>query len=214
MAQEMNQQMVFLPEGTRRTKGRDAQRINILIAKAVANAVKSTLGPKGMDKMIVDDLGDVIISNDGATILTEMSIDHPAGKMMVEAAKTQDAEVGVGTTTAVVIAGGLLEKAEKLLNDDIHPTIIIKGYRLASVKAKQLFTEISDDISITDKAMLGQIALTSMTGKSAESAEELAELVVNAVTQIATKDDGKTVIEMDDIKGEKKVGGAMNTSEP
>ena len=113
----------------------------------------------------------------------------------------------------MVIAGVLLEKAEKLLNDDIHPTIIIKGYRLASVKAKQLFTEISDDISITDKAMLGQIALTSMTGKSAESAEELAELVVNAVTQIATKDDGKTVIEMDDIKVEKKVGGAMNTSE-
>ena len=213
MAQEMNQNMVFLPEGARRTRGRDAQRINILIAKAVANAVKSTLGPKGMDKMIVDDLGDVIISNDGATILTEMSIDHPAGKMMVEVAKTQDAEVGDGTTTAVVIAGGLLEKAEKLLNDDIHPTIIIKGYRLASIKAKELFAEIADDISIADKGMLKQIALTSMTGKSAESAEELADLVVNAVTQIATKDDGKTVIELDDIKVEKKVGGAMNTSE-
>src|SRR3989344_2130854 len=213
MAQEMNQGMVFLPEGTKRTKGRDAQRINILVARAVANAVKSTLGPKGMDKMIVDDLGDVIISNDGATILTEMSIDHPAGKMMVEVAKTQDAEVGDGTTTAVVIAGGLLEKAEKLLNDDIHPTIIIKGYRLASIKAKELFAEIADDISIADKGMLKQIALTSMTGKSAESAEELADLVVNAVTQIATKDDGKTVIELDDIKVEKKVGGAMNTSE-
>ncbi|HLC92892.1 MAG TPA: thermosome subunit beta [archaeon] len=213
MAQEMNQGMVFLPEGTKRTKGRDAQRINILIARAVANAVKSTLGPKGMDKMIVDDLGDVIISNDGATILTEMSIDHPAGKMMVEVAKTQDAEVGDGTTTAVVIAGGLLEKAEKLLNDDIHPSIIIKGYRLASVKAKQLFTDTADDISITDKAALREIAVTSMTGKSAESAEELASLVVNAVTQIAMKDGSKTTIELDDIKVEKKVGGAMNTSE-
>ncbi len=213
MAQEMNQQMVFLPEGTKRTRGRDAQRINILIARAVANAVKSTLGPKGMDKMIVDDLGDVIISNDGATILTEMSIDHPAGKMMVEVAKTQDAEVGDGTTTAVVISGGLLEKAEKLLNDDIHPTVIIKGYRLAAQKAKELYTEIADDISVTDKNMLEQIALTAMTGKSADSAEELAKLVTNAVTQIAIKEGNKITIELDDIKVEKKVGGAMNTSE-
>ncbi|MBI4210972.1 MAG: TCP-1/cpn60 chaperonin family protein [Candidatus Diapherotrites archaeon] len=213
MAQDMNQQVVFLPEGSKRTRGRDAQRINILVAKAVANAVKSTLGPKGMDKMIVDDLGDVIISNDGAAILTEMSIDHPAGKMMVEVAKTQDAEVGDGTTTAVVIAGGLLEKAEKLLNDDIHPSIIIKGYRLAVAKAKEYYTETSDDISITDKSMLGQIAMTSMTGKNAESAAELSELVVKAVTQIATKEEGKTVIELDDIKVEKKVGGSMGSSE-
>src|SRR3989339_1023647 len=143
--QDMNQQVIFLPEGTRRTRGRDAQRINILIAKAVANAVKSTLGPKGMDKMIVDELGDITISNDGATILSEMSIDHPVGKMMVEVAKTQDSEVGDGTTTAVVIAGGLLEKAEKLLNDEIHPSIIIKGYRLAAQKAKEFYAEIADD---------------------------------------------------------------------
>lgn len=213
MAQDMNQQVMFLPEGTRRTRGRDAQRINILIAKAVANAVKSTLGPKGMDKMIVDDLGDVIISNDGATILGEMSIDHPAGKMMVEVAKTQDSEVGDGTTTAVIIAGGLLEKAEKLLNDEIHPSIIIKGYRLSCTKAKELYAEISDDISISDKQMLRQIAVTSMTGKSAEGEEILSELVTNAITQIATQENGKTRIELDDIKVEKKVGGSMGDSE-
>jgi len=211
--QDMNQQVIFLPEGTRRTRGRDAQRINILIAKAVANAVKSTLGPKGMDKMIVDDLGDVIISNDGATILQEMSIDHPAGKMMVEVAKTQDSEVGDGTTTAVVIAGGLLEKAEKLLNDEIHPSIIIKGYRLAAQKAKEFYAEIADDISVSDKTMLRQIALTSMTGKSAEGEDILSDLVTNAIVQIATESDGKTVIELDDIKVEKKVGGSMGDSE-
>src|SRR3989344_450528 len=123
MAQDqMNQPVVFLSDGSKRVKGRDAQRINILIAKAVANAVKTTLGQKGMDKMLVDELGDVTISNDGATILGEMSIDHPAGKMMVEVAKTQDSEIGDGTTTAVVLAGGMLQRAEKLLDDDIHPS--------------------------------------------------------------------------------------------
>jgi len=213
MAQDQNQQVVFLPEGARRTRGRDAQRVNILIAKAVANAVKSTLGPKGMDKMIVDDLGDVIISNDGATILSEMSIDHPAGKMMVEVAKTQDAEVGDGTTTAVIIAGGLLEKAEKLLDDEIHPSLIIKGYRLASLKARKLYDSISETITIKDKSMLNQIALTSMTGKSADSAGELSTLVVDAIIQVATEENGKTEIDLDAIKVEKKVGGSMADSE-
>ena len=213
MAQDQNQQVVFLPEGARRTRGRDAQRVNILIAKAVANAVKSTLGPKGMDKMIVDDLGDVIISNDGATILSEMSIDHPAGKMMVEVAKTQDAEVGDGTTTAVIIAGGLLEKAEKLLDDEIHPSLIIKGYRLASLKARKLYDSISETITIKDKSMLNQIGLTSMTGKSADSAGELSTLVVDAIIQVATEENGKTEIDLDAIKVEKKVGGSMADSE-
>ncbi|PIN85748.1 MAG: thermosome subunit [Candidatus Diapherotrites archaeon CG11_big_fil_rev_8_21_14_0_20_37_9] len=212
MAQDQNQQVVFLPEGARRTRGRDAQRINILIAKAVANAVKSTLGPKGMDKMIVDDLGDVIISNDGATILSEMSIDHPAGKMMVEVAKTQDDEVGDGTTTAVVIAGSLLEKAEKLLDDEIHPSIIVKGYRQAAAKAKEIYADIAEDISLSDKLLLKQIAMTSMTGKSAEGAEELGELIMKAITQIATEENGKAVIELDNIKIEKKVGGSIKDS--
>lgn len=213
MAQDMNQQVVFLPEGTKRTKGRDAQRINILVARAVAQAVKSTLGPKGMDKMIVDDLGDVIISNDGATILGEMSIDHPAGKMMVEIAKTQDSEVGDGTTTVVVLAGSLLEKAEKLLNDEIHPSVIIKGYRLAAEQAKEYFENMAEDITVSDKQALKQIAVTSMTGKSAEGEEFLAELVMRAIVQVAVQEDKKITIDLDDIKVEKKVGGSLADSQ-
>lgn len=212
--EQMSQQpVIFLSDGSKRVRGRDAQRINILIAKAVANAVKSTLGPKGMDKMIVDDLGDVTITNDGATILQEMSIDHPAGKMMVEVAKTQDTEVGDGTTTAVVIAGGLLERAEKLLDDEIHPSIIVNGYRLASRKASELYTKISDDVKLSDTKTLEEIALTSMTGKSAESAQELAKLVVSAVTQIAEQQENKTVIDKDNIKIEKKSGASISSSE-
>lgn len=208
-----NQQVVFLGEGSKRTKGREAQRINILVAKAVANAVKSTLGPKGMDKMIVDEMGDVTISNDGATILSEMSIEHPAGKMMVDVAKTQDDEVGDGTTTAVVIAGGLLEKAERLLDDEIHPSIIIKGYRLAAKKAKEYYREIAEDISFSDEHNLKLIALTSMTGKSAEAAEELANLVVKGVLQVADKEGNTMVVDKDNLKIEKKVGASLEDSE-
>ncbi|MFH1256191.1 MAG: thermosome subunit beta [Candidatus Diapherotrites archaeon] len=215
MAQDgVGQPVIFLTEGTKRYRGRDAQRINILIAKAVANAVRSTLGPKGMDKMLVDDLGDITISNDGATILQEMAIDHPAGKMMVEVAKTQDDEVGDGTTTAVVIAGGLLGKAEKLLDDEIHPSIIIKGYRQAAKKAKELYSSIADEISFSDTKTLKDIALTSMTGKSAEAAEELANIVVNAVKQVAQEDEkGKITVDMENIKIEKKVGASLSDSE-
>ncbi|MCX8158091.1 MAG: TCP-1/cpn60 chaperonin family protein [Candidatus Diapherotrites archaeon] len=210
---ENQQPVVFLAEGTKRTRGRDAQRINILVARAVAQAVRSTLGPKGMDKMIVDDLGDITISNDGATILDEMSIEHPAGKMMVEVAKTQDDEVGDGTTTAVVFAGEILHNAEKLLDDEIHPSIIIKGYRLAAQKAKEVYESISESISIKDKDILRDIALTSMTGKSAEAASELADLVVNAVVQVAEEKDNKVIIDMDFIKVEKKVGGSLKDSQ-
>ncbi|MFH0714985.1 MAG: thermosome subunit beta [Candidatus Diapherotrites archaeon] len=211
--QGMNQQVMFLSDGSRRVRGRDAQRINILIAKAVANAVRSTLGPKGMDKMLVDDLGDITISNDGATILGEMSIDHPAGKMMVEVAKTQDDMVGDGTTTAVVIAGGLLAKAENLLDDEIHPSIIIKGYRIAAKKAKEYYTEIAEPVGVKDVDTLRHIALTSMTGKSAEASEELSELVMKAVSQVVEVEDGKTVLDVDNIKVEKKVGGSLASSE-
>lgn len=213
MADQNNQQVVFLPEGAKRTRGRDAQRINILIARAVANAVKSTLGPRGMDKMIVDDLGDVTISNDGATILSEMSIDHPAGKMMVEVAKTQDDEVGDGTTTAVVVAGGLLHRAESLLDDEIHPSIIVRGYRMAAKKAKEFYRDSADKISVEDRKTLKEIALTSMTGKAAEAAAELAEVVVTAVTQVSEHENGKFVIDIDDIKVEKKVGASLSDSE-
>jgi len=184
-----------------------------MIAKAVANAVKSTLGPKGMDKMIVDELGDITISNDGATILGEMSIDHPIGKMMVEVAKTQDSEVGDGTTTAVVIAGNLLDKAEKLLDDEIHPSIIIKGYRIAAKKAKEFYEQTSDPITFKDTELLREIALTSMTGKSAEAADELAGLVVEAIKMVAVEESGKVIIDLDQIKIEKKSGASLNDSE-
>ncbi len=213
MSEATQQPVVFLSDGTKRTRGRDAQRINILIAKAVANAIKSTLGPKGMDKMIVDELGDVTISNDGATILEEMSIDHPIGKMMVEVAKTQDSKVGDGTTTAVSNAGNLLDKAEKLLDDEIHPSVIIKGYRMAAKKAKEFYDETADAISFKDVEMLREIALTSMTGKSAEAAEELVDLVVDAVRQVAIEENGKTIIDLDQIKVEKKTGASLGDSQ-
>jgi archaeal chaperonin len=210
---EQQQDNAFMNEGARRTKGRDAQRINILIARAVAQAVKSTLGPKGMDKMIVDDMGDTIVSNDGATILGEMAIEHPVGKMMVEVAKTQDEEVGDGTTTAVVLAGTLMEKAEKLLDDSIHASLIINGYRTAAGKAKQFYEDTADDVSFEDKKTLTTIAYTSMTGKAAESAEELAEIVVDAVVNVADKDNSKIVIDQDNIKLEKKSGGSLKDTQ-
>ncbi|MDO8427821.1 MAG: thermosome subunit beta [Candidatus Diapherotrites archaeon] len=206
-------EMVFLPEGAKRTRGRNAQQINILVARAVAEAVRSTLGPKGMDKMIVDELGDIIISNDGATILDNISIDHPIGKMMVEVAKTQDSEVGDGTTTVVVLAGGLLEKAEKLLEDEIHPSVIIKGYRMASHKAVEVLNEIADPIDIENKTILREIALTTMTGKSAESEKSLSDIVVDAVLQVAEKQGKETIVDKDQIKIEKKDGGHVSESE-
>lgn len=213
MAEETQRPVVFLAEGTKRTRGKDAQRINILVARAVAEAVKTTLGPKGMDKMIVDELGDITVSNDGATILEEMAIEHPAGKMMVEVAKTQDSEVGDGTTTAVVIAGGLLEKAERLLDDEIHPSIIIKGYRAAQRKAVEILDKIAEPIDIKDKKILKQVALTTITGKSAESEESLADLVVEAVQQVATEEKDRIIIDKDMIKIEKKEGGSLGKSE-
>jgi len=213
MAENVEQQNAFMGEGTKRTRGRDAQRMNILIARAVAQAVKTTLGPKGMDKMIVDDLGDVTISNDGATILSEMAIEHPVGKMMVDVAKTQDEEVGDGTTTAVVLAGTFLEKAEKLLDDSIHPSVIINGYRMAADKAKQFYSDIADPVSFDDKKTLRTIALTSMTGKAAESAEVLADIVVDALNSIADTDGKKVLINEDNIKLEKKNGGSLKDTQ-
>lgn len=208
----MSNDTQFLEEGSRRAKGKDAQRINIMIAKAVAGSVKSTLGPKGMDKMMVDDLGNVTISNDGATILTEMKMEHPAGKMMVEVAKTQDKTIGDGTTSAVIIAGGLLSKAESLLDDNIHASLIIKGYRLAAKKSKEIYEEIGDPLG-NDPSLLRNIAMTSMTGKISESASELSNLVMKAVEQVSEKNGEKTVIDNRHIKLEKKVGGSLNESE-
>jgi len=208
------QPILILPEGTIRQMGRSAQKNNIAAAKAVADAVRTTLGPKGMDKMLVDSIGDITITNDGVTILEEMEVEHPAAKMMVEVAKTQNEEVGDGTTTAVVIAGELLRKAEELLDQEIHPTVIIKGYRLARDEALRILNEISIPVKIEDKEQLKKIALTAMSGKSMERASpKLAELVVEAVTTVAEKENGKIVIRKDNIKREKKHGGSSEDTE-
>ncbi|MFZ2071294.1 MAG: thermosome subunit alpha [Halobacteriota archaeon] len=206
MAQLGGTPILILKEGSERTRGRDAQSRNILAAKTIASAVKSTLGPKGMDKMLVDSMGDVVITNDGATILREMDIEHPAAKMMVEIAKTQDNEVGDGTTTAVVIGGELLKNAEDLLEQGVHPTLIVSGYRLAAEKAYEVLTDMAQEIAPDDTETLRQIAMTSMTGKGAEVAKELlSDLAVDAVKAIAEKG-GK--IDTDHIKLEKKTGGS------
>ncbi|HJJ38749.1 MAG TPA: thermosome subunit, partial [Methanocorpusculum sp.] len=170
-AQLGGQPILIVKEGGSRTRGRDAQSMNIAAAKAVAGAVRTTLGPKGMDKMLVDTIGDVVITNDGVTILKEMDIEHPAAKMMVEVAKTQDDEVGDGTTSAVVIAGELLKKSEELLEQDVHPTVITLGYRQAAEKAQELLQDIAKDVKATDKDILAKIAGTAMTGKNAEASK-------------------------------------------
>jgi len=208
------QPILVLPEGTLRTLGKDAQHNNIAAAKAVADSVRSTLGPKGMDKMLVDSLGDIVITNDGVTILEEMQIEHPAAKMLVEVAKTQNEEVGDGTTTAAVLAGELLKKAEALLDQDIHPTVITRGYKLAGEKALEILKNISEEIKPDDVSTLMKIAITSMSGKSAERASEhLAKLVVEAVRTVMEKTDGKITIDKENIKLEKKQGGSSEDTE-
>ena len=210
MAQLAGQPVVILPEGTQRYVGRDAQRLNILAARIIAETVRTTLGPKGMDKMLVDSLGDIVITNDGATILDEMDIQHPAAKMMVEVAKTQDKEAGDGTTTAVVIAGELLRKAEELLDQNIHPSIVINGYALAAEKAQEILDEIAKDVDVEDVETLKKAAVTAITGKAAEEEREyLAGIAVEAVRQVAEKIDGKYKVDLDNIKFEKKEGGSV-----
>ncbi len=208
MAQLGGSPILVLKEGSERTRGKDAQSRNILAAKTIAAAVKSTLGPKGMDKMLVGSTGDVVITNDGASILKEMDIEHPAAKMMVEIAKTQDDEVGDGTTTAVVIGGELLKKSEELLEQEVHPTLIVTGYRLAAEKSNEVLKELALDVTPEDTETLKKIARTSMTGKGAEVAREmLTELAVDAVRAIAEKG-GKEKIDVDHVKLEKKTGGS------
>ncbi|MBI2581308.1 TCP-1/cpn60 chaperonin family protein [Candidatus Woesearchaeota archaeon] len=213
MAQQI-QPIFILPEGSQRTTGRNAQRANIMAAKAVSETVRTTLGPKGMDKMLVDNLGDIVITNDGVTILEEMNVEHPAAKMIVEVAKTQEDEIGDGTTTAVVIAGELLKKAEDLLDQDVHPTVVVRGYRMAAEKALEVLNKIAEPIAEKDTAMLEMIAMTAMTGKGAEKAkEQLSKLAVKAVKDVADLKDGKLSVNKDNIKIEKKVGGAVEDSE-
>jgi archaeal chaperonin len=198
----------ILPENVSRTIGKDAQRNNILAAKLIANIVKTTLGPKGMDKMLVDSSGNIVVTNDGVTILEEMEIDHPAAKMIVDISKTQEEEVGDGTTTAALLAGTLLENAEKLLDKKIHPTIITKGYKLAADKCLSILDEIS--IPIENEEMLIDIAKTAMTGKGAESSrEKMSELVVKAISQVSMGRD----IDLGNIKIEKIKGDRVENSE-
>jgi len=208
------QPVLILPEGTLRQTGKSAQKANIAAAKAVADAVKTTLGPKGMDKMLVDSIGDIVITNDGVTILEEMEIEHPAAKMMVEVAKTQNEEVGDGTTTAVVLAGELLKKAEELLDQEIHPTVITRGFKIAKDEALKILDKIAKPVKLDDVAMLKKIALTSMSGKSMEKASPiLAELVVQAIKEVARTVNGKVQIDTEDIKREKKHGGSAEDTE-
>ncbi|MEC4849065.1 MAG: thermosome subunit beta [Nitrosarchaeum sp.] len=205
--------VVLLKEGGSETKGRDAQKNNIAAAKIIAEIVHSSLGPRGMDKMLVDSLGDVTITNDGATILKEIDVQHPAAKMLVEISKTTDNEVGDGTTSAVILAGALLENAESLLDQDVHPTIIVDGYRKAAKKAKQFLQEISETVSANDKTILNKIAKTSMQTKLVrKDSDQLADIIVKAVLAVVEKEGEKFNVDIDDIKVEKKAGGSIKDS--
>jgi len=208
------QPIIILKEGTKREKGRGAQSNNIMAARAISDAVKSTLGPKGMDKMLVDSMGDVVVTNDGATILKEIDVEHPAAKMIVEVAKSQDEECGDGTTSAVILTGELLKYAGDLLDQNIHPTIITGGYKLAAQKAIETLNKLAIDIKPNDKKILKSIAMTSMASKGASSEKEhLADIVVDAVLSIAEKVDNKTIVDLDNIQIEKKQGGGISNTD-
>ena len=209
-----NAPVIILREGTKRDKGKDAQFNNIQAAMAISNAVKSSLGPRGMDKMLVDSVGDVVITNDGVTILKEMDVQHPAAKMLVEVAKTQDAEVGDGTTTSVILAGELLKKATDLIDANVHPTIITAGYRLANEKAQEVLKNVSMKVSIDDDDLLKLIAQTAMISKQVNSSKEyFSNMVVDAVKTVVDKDkDGKYTVDLKNIQTVKKAGAKMEES--
>ena len=205
-----NTPILILKEGTKRDKGKDAQYNNIMAARAIADAVRSTLGPRGMDKMLVDTMGDVVITNDGVTILKEIDVDHPAAKMLVEVAKTQDEECGDGTTTAVILAGELLKKAVDLIDANVHPTVITHGYRLAASKAMEVLDASAIELKVDDRATLIKIAQTAMMSKSVAGSKELmAQVSVDAVRKVAEKVGKKWVVDMDNIQVVKKTGGSM-----
>ena len=202
----------ILKDGTQRTRGRSAQSNNIAAAKAVADAVRSTLGPKGMDKMLVDSMGDVVITNDGATILKEMDIDHPAAKMIIEVAKTQEQHCYDGTTSAVVLSGELLKRSEDLIEQNVHPTVICEGFRLAAEKAVELLENhgIATD---NDNAVLTEVAKTALTGKSAGAVKSfMADICVRAVNAVGVVEDEERIVDLGDIKVEKRQGGSIKDS--
>ncbi|HVL88365.1 MAG TPA: thermosome subunit beta [Candidatus Thermoplasmatota archaeon] len=207
------QPIYILQEGTSRSKGRDALSSNIQAARAIADAVRTTLGPRGMDKMLVDNLGDVVVTNDGATILKELDVSHPAAKMLIEVAKTQEQEAGDGTTTSVVLAGALLHEAEKLV-DDVHPTILVRGFGLAAAKAQAILQATAFSLNVRSDKDVRSIAATSMYSKSATTdRESLADLAVRAVRAVAEERDGKVVADLDQIQIVKKHGGGVEDTQ-
>jgi archaeal chaperonin len=209
-----NQQILILKEGSSRNRGKDAQRGNISAARIVSEVVKTTLGPRGMDKMMVDSLGDVTITSDGATVLDELDVQHPAAKMLVEVAKTQDDEVGDGTTTSVVLAGELLKRAEFLLDQGLHPTVINAGYKKAGEKAREILNEISKTVDLKDTETLRRVAITAMRGKSLGGAtEHFAKIAVQAVNQIIEKRGDSFVADIDNIQLVKKEGKSLMDTE-
>ncbi len=212
-------QILVLKEGTSETKGKDAKRNNVTAAKVVSEIVRTSLGPRGMDKMLVDSLGDVTITNDGATILKEINVQHPAAKMMVEVSKSVDNEVGDGTTSSVILAGALIEKAEELIDKQVHPTVIVDGYQNASEKALDILKEnIAIVSNPEDKTLLNKIAVTSMASKLvANDAQELSNIVVDAILSIVEKlkEEGghKIKVDLDNIKVEKKAGASIHNTQ-
>ncbi|MCL4311401.1 MAG: TCP-1/cpn60 chaperonin family protein [Candidatus Thermoplasmatota archaeon] len=208
------QPIFILKEGTKRESGKDAMFENIDAAKAIATSIRSTLGPRGMDKMLVDSLGDIVITNDGVTILKEMDVEHPAAKMMVEVSKTQDSYVGDGTTTAVIIAGALLDQAEGLVKQNVHPTVITEGYKTAAAQASRVLDEISKPVSIKDKEILIKMAKTSLNSKSASVHKDLlGEISYNAIKNIAEERDGKYLVDFDNLQVVKKNSGEIDQTE-
>jgi thermosome len=206
--------VLVLKESALQQKGRDAQKNNIAAAKLVAELVRTSLGPRGMDKMLVDSLGDVTITNDGATILKEIDVQHPAAKMMVEISKTVDNEVGDGTTSSVVFGGALLAKAEELLEKDVHATVIIEGYQAAAEKALLLLTELAKQVSPNEKEILLKIAKTSMQSKLiSEDSDMLSQLVVDSILQVVEKEENGNKVDLDNIKVEKKAGGSIRNTQ-
>ena len=209
-----NAPVIILREGTKREKGKDAQFNNIAAARAISDAVRSSLGPRGMDKMLVDSMGDVVITNDGVTILKEMDVQHPAAKMLVEVAKTQDAEVGDGTTTSVILAGELLKKATDLIDANVHPTIIASGYRLANDKAQQVLNDVAMKVTLDDTETLKLIAQAAMNSKQVNNAKEyFSDMIVDAVRTVVDKDkEGNNVVDLKNIQTVKKAGAKMEES--
>ena len=204
------QPVLILKEGTTRNRGKEAQRNNITAARVIGEVLKTTLGPRGMDKMLIDSLGDITITNDGAAILKEIDVEHPAAKMMVEISKTQDDMVGDGTTTAVILASELLKKAEELLDQNIHPTLLVSGYRKATQKAIEIIEKIAIPVELNDRKTLLKVALTSMSGKAVGGAREhFAEIALDAVTQIAEKRGDKMVADIDNVQLVKKTGKSL-----